>query len=155
MSGWDIAHLIWAYGGDLAAAISIAFAFWRGGLPEKWGAAILAIGWILSEVVDRLHLDPLRGVHYFLFANDSVALVAFLAVSLWSRRLWTVFMTAFQLNDVATHFVAMASHMNTYTYITAIGFWGGWALVFVLAWGTWDHVRRQRLAAIEPGAANA
>ncbi len=40
MNGWGIAHLIRDHGGDLAAAVCGAFASWRGGPPERRGAAI-------------------------------------------------------------------------------------------------------------------
>ena len=143
-SAWLIAHWVWTYGGELAAAVCCALALWRGGRAEKYGAIILLVGWALSLVAIRLHMDALHGVHYTLFAIDGLALIAFTALSLWARKLWTLMISAFQLNDVATHFAAFAPGMDTFTYLTLVGFWGGWAIIFALAWGVWDHERRTR-----------
>lgn len=148
MNGWWIAHLVWTYVGDLAAAACGVFAFWRGGPPEKGGAAILLAGWVLSALAVYLHVDYVaHGVRYVLMGLDVLGLVGFVALSLWSRRLWTVFMAAFQLNDVMTHVAAYWPGMDNYTYVTAIGFWGGWGLVFTLAFGVTDHIRREKKAA--------
>ncbi|MEI9903976.1 MAG: hypothetical protein WDN06_08335 [Asticcacaulis sp.] len=142
--GWLIAHWIWNYGGDLAMAACCTAAFRRGGPVERRGAAILLAGWILTLLVVYLRIERAQhGIHYVLFAIDSVVLVAFTWLSLWSRRLWTVVLAAFQLNDVLTHLAALSPKMDTFTYITALGIWGGWGLVAVLGWAVWDHDRRR------------
>ena len=142
--GWIIAHYVWTWGGNVAAALVCAFAFWRGGPVEKRGAAIILAGWLLTLLVVYLHIERIHGVHYYIMAIDTAVLIGFTALSLRSRRLWTLFMAAFQLNDVMTHFAAFVPGMDTYTYVTAIGFWGGWGLIFILTWGTWDHMRRSQ-----------
>ncbi len=148
--GWLIAHYVWTEGGNLAAGICCALAFWLGGSAERRGAGILLGGWLLTLLVVLLHIERIYGVHAYIMAIDTAVLVGFTALSLWSRKPWTIFLAAFQLNDVMTHVVELMFGMDTYTYVTLIGFWGGWALLPPLMWGTWQNARQAR--PIKPSA---
>lgn len=116
------------------------WALWRGETPERWGAVILLIGWAATMLASLIP-DPRLG--YLLV--DAAALAGFVALSLWSRRIWTLFIAAFQLNAVASHLVVgLSSHVDMYTLITALGLWGGYGLSFALLGGMWVLERSRR-----------
>jgi len=147
-----IIEFLWSTIGTILLIVTCAWALWYGGKAERWGGAILLIGWFLTPIVQSVGPEgPGTGLGYVLV--DTAALIAFVILSLWSRRLWTIFISAFQLNAVASHFAgALTDHVNMYTLITALGLWGGYGLTFALAYGTWDYTRRQkRFAAIQAG----
>jgi hypothetical protein len=80
-------------------------------------------------------------------AIDIIALLTFVILSLWSRRIWTLLISAFQLNAVMSHFVGrLPIHVDTYTLITALSLWGGYGLTFALMAGMWQ-VERHRIRA--------
>ncbi len=135
------AHLVWMYGGDLAAFVCCAWAFWRGGSAERIGAAIVAIGWTLSIVLTS-HAGHGPGI--FVVSIDTVMLASFVALAIWSRKLWTFFIAACMLNSETSHFTEHLIRFGMYSYVTAIGLWGGWGLLICLAAGTWGHIRQQK-----------
>ncbi len=123
---------------------SCAWALWRGQAPERWGAVILLISVALTDIVQTRHLYRNGPVWDYVIV-DIIALLAFTILSLWSRRAWTLFISAFQLNAVMSHFVGrLPIHVDTYTLITALSLWGGYGLTFALMAGMW-RVEHQRL----------
>ncbi len=147
---WLILHYVWTYGGDIAVVLCTAAAFRWGGRVERWGAGIYFVGGLLSFAVAHLRLEKVEGPHLLIMVIDVAVLLAFARLSLWSRRPWTLVLTAFQFNDVMIYPAAYLSHMDTFTFLTALGFWGGWALLAVLTWAIWDHARRQRSVSSAP-----
>ena len=126
-------HLIWAWTGTALAVVVSAWALWLGRAPERWGAVLLLTGWFLSMLLQSHSAD---GPGTAVVVIDVVSLIAFVALSLWSRRVWTIFMAAFQLDAVMAHFaVGLSGHIGGWAYITALGIWGGYGLVFALAGG--------------------
>lgn len=89
----------------IVLVLSITLAAWRGGPPEKWGAAtltamtavqvvgIVAIGWRLGKI-DLVALTV-----------DLVGFAAFTAIALFARRVWPLWASALQLFSLTTHFV--------------------------------------------------
>ncbi len=139
-------HLIWAKGGTLLAIFVSLYAFWRGELPERIGAAVLLAGWFITPMV-QMHVT--HGIDGHILAVDWVVLVAFVILSLWSRRAWTIFLAAFQLDAVASHYATLLSpDVDTYSYITCIGLWGGFGIVFALWGGLWALEKRRKGEAI-------
>ena len=64
--------------------------------------------------------------------SDYVVLLLFIGMSIKVRKIWTIFMTAFQLDVVFGHFAAKLAHYEIYPYMVAIGLWGGPCLLVVL-----------------------
>ena len=134
-------EFLWQTIGSTLLSLTCIWALWRGEAPERWGAGILLIGWLATSLVQS---GPGAGLGYFLV--DAAAMVAFVMLSLWSRRIWTIFIAAFQLNSVVSHLVSkLSSHVDMYTLITALGLWGGYGLTFALMGGMWAlELRRRR-----------
>ncbi len=93
-----------------------AFAWWRGGWPERTMAVANVAASLLNGLVQNRHdwIDPQWG--------DLVIDLLFLGLLLWlalrSNRHWPMWASAFQLLGVVTHVAMMADHRI-----------GGWAYV--------------------------
>ena len=123
---------IWARGSDICAILCCVWAFWRGGIVEKYGAAIIGVSWLLSFI---LTFPPGAKPTMAIIAIDVTVLILFVALANWSRRLWVFFIAACQINAVASHFIGGLWKHGLYGYVTMLGFWGGWALLICLACG--------------------
>ena len=120
---------------------------WWGGWAERTAGATLWIGWVLSLI---LFVPGPTGPGMATTIIDCTALVIFAWLSFRTRRLWTVFMTACQLDDVMSHIGAEMLHYQLYSHIVAAGIWGGEALLVCLIAGTIGHrLRLKRLARAE------
>jgi hypothetical protein len=138
-------EFIWGWTGTILLIVSCIWALWRGGPPERWGGGIMFVGFGLSILADRLQPGVYDGAG--LVAVDTIVLIAFVILSLWSRRIWTLFIAAFQLNAVISHFaIYLSSHVDMYTQITAVVLWSGYGITFALMAGMWN-VERKRLKA--------
>ena len=136
-----VLELVWAWGGTVMAMAVWIWAYWRGEWPERWVSTIMLVGWFVTPLVQH---HPPVSPDVGTTIVDTIILILFAAISVASRRLWTVFLTAFQLNDVLSHFVAGIVKIGAYSYITAIGFWGGYCVVLALAAGVWGSERMRR-----------
>ncbi len=135
----SLINLIWVYGGLAWATIVCGIACWLGGAAERTVAATLWIAWVLSLI---LFVPGPEGPGMPTMIIDCTCLVVFAAVSLRTRRLWTLFATACQLDDVMSHVAAQLSHFQLYSHIVAAGLWGGEALLACLIAGTIGYRRR-------------
>lgn len=130
--------LLWTAGSNIAAALCCAWAFWRGGLTERLGSLIIVAGFYATTLLKQTHQGP--GVAIVVI--DVLGLVLFLALALWSRRLWVFFAAAAMVNAVFAHFAQQLAPYGLYAYASAAGLWGGWALLVCLAFGIVGHQLR-------------
>lgn len=122
----------WMIVGRSLAIVTCLYAFGRGDKYHKQAGFILGLGWIISSAIGRTMSDPTR----YIFVIDIIALIGFGWVSLKSRQLWSLCMTAFQLNAVISHTARfVAFDLSRFSYITAIEFWGGYAITLALLSG--------------------
>jgi len=130
---------IWAWGGlALAALVCAATCIW-GGRYERVVSATLLVAWIVSILVES-HGPDRPGLQVVLI--DVFVLGVFIAVSLRTRRLWTLFLVASQVDDVASHFGQRLIHYGGFSYITSTGIWGGYFLIGCIIAGIITHQRR-------------
>lgn len=96
----------------IATALSLAVYFaavWRGGGPERGGAAILFAAFLVDEIY---HMAA--GPHQFEVFDpvelsiDLFSLAAFAALSVRANRLWPILAAALQLMAVVGHFSALS-----------------------------------------------
>jgi len=129
----------WAYLGLALSILVPLYALVRGGPAERSGAVMFLIGWLATALVQKRTFD---GIEWGITMVDTATLIGFVILCLWARKVWTVLIAACQLNAVLSHFVPLlAPQFNYVTYITVIGFWGGYGLVTCLAIGTYSHQR--------------
>ncbi len=127
-------------------AVCLVYAIWRGGAPERWGAAIIAAASIGTRIAISLspHEKQFRGVEWGMFAVDAAALVAFAWLALRARRLWPLWVAALQLVALCCHLARMVdSTVLPWAYAIILGAEGYVMLVLVMA-GTHLHQRRKR-----------
>lgn len=120
----------------------LAYAFTRGGGPEKAGIAIIAIGSVLSNLLASA--PPLRFSHVEsgIFLIDLLALLAFVALALRAERYWPLWISALQLIGTAGHAVKMVdSHVIRLVYAFMMSLWS-YPMLLLVAGGTWAHQRR-------------
>jgi hypothetical protein len=138
-----IIHLVWVWAGTILLVGGCLWALWRGEAAERWGGGILLVAFGLTIVAQILQPKQVYdGIGIIMV--DVAELIVLIILSLWSRRIWTLFMAAFQLNTIISHFaVHLSSHVDMYTQITAVGLWGGYAVSLALIAGMWN-LERQR-----------
>lgn len=86
--------------GLIVLLLVCGMAIWRGGPVERRIAAVVAVAWVGSILLDD---DASSGVQYRLFAIDCVLAVWLVAEAALSRRIWPAFAAAAQLMIVMTH----------------------------------------------------
>lgn len=139
---WLTLHAIWVNFGAICAFIVCTWALFRGGRIERYAAATIAVGWILTAFLQS-HGGQRSEVPVMLI--DLVACVVFVMLSLHARKSWTVYLAACQLCGVLVRLVARTIHFGMASYITIIGIFSGWGLLVALAVGMWQcEVRRGR-----------
>lgn len=108
------------------------FAFWKGDVPEKRGAAILLVAFIATIVMqDQGEYDSIA-----IMALDVVVLCALGLVAWNSERNWPIWASACQSIVVASHFAYLLDfQISVRAYLNAQGL-GSYAVVFCLAAGT-------------------
>jgi hypothetical protein len=119
------------------------YAMLRGGAPERWVAAILILGTILTNLAGRWTGDPFLRFHPAAFAVDLAALIAFMVIAERSTRYWPLWVAALQIWQVASHFVTWLPGIFGLVYSLALTFWA-YPMLLILAAGTWRHDMRVR-----------
>ncbi|MCR6659802.1 MAG: hypothetical protein NVV72_10795 [Asticcacaulis sp.] len=137
-------YYTWAYIGMALGFLVPIYALLRGGPSERVGATIFLLAWLATTLAQLG--TKYSGIEWGIVAIDVAALLAFIGLALWSRKIWTILIAACQMNAVFSHFVPLlAPHFNYVTYITIISFWSGYGLLACLAIGTSSHQRELRL----------
>jgi len=120
------------------------YALLRGGLPERIGATIVAVGSTLTVAALSSMAIRFGSVEIGVFLVDLACLVAFLFLSLRAERYWPLWVTALQIIGIAAHAVKLADpDVIRRAYAIALAFWG-YPMLLLIVLGTWRH--QQRLA---------
>jgi hypothetical protein len=118
------------------------YAFWRGGAPERVGAAILTIGSLLTMAALVSRPGIYRNLELEIFLVDVATFLAFLILAMRADRLWPLCITALQIVGTAGHTVKLVdSQILPYAYAFALRFWG-YPMILLIVLGTWNHQRR-------------
>jgi hypothetical protein len=141
-------YYTWAYVGLISSILVSVYALLRGGPAERYGVVMFLIAWLATTLVQKTTFD---GIEWGIVVVDALLLIAFVILTLWARKVWTVLIAACQLNAVLSHFVPLlAPKFNYVSYITVVAFWGGYGLLACLAAGTYSHQRELRLERTAP-----
>lgn len=147
---WYLAHLVWVYAANVACTLCVIWAMWKGGPTEKQGAALLAFGWIFTTIVTRFD-GPGPGIYVQIL--DALCFLMWVVLALHSRRLWVFVLCMCMLNGLVTYFAISHQIFGRYAYMTAIGFWLGYAQLICLAFGIVDYRRTLRRRNLSPAPA--
>lgn len=125
----------------LAMLAVCALALLIGRRLERWLAAATVAAWFISAAVqtsDRV------GVQWGIFTVDIVYLLILIFLCTFERRVWILFMTAFQLLVVLTHVAFMIDRtLMQWSFFSAYYLWSDAELVaFAVGvaqagWGRW------------------
>lgn len=117
-------------------------ALWRGGRIERVTAVLTFIATFVTPLFqDKVTYWP--GVGGLVI--DGAFMLYFIVLSLHTRKLWLLAAAACMVNTMMAHIVnLLAPSVNTYSYITGIGFWGGIAIYLAIGGGVWEEQVRRR-----------
>jgi hypothetical protein len=129
----------------LAMLAICALALLVGRRLERWLAVATVAAWFISAAVqtsDRV------GVQWGIFTVDIVYLLILVALCTFERRVWILFMTAFQLLVVLTHVAFMIDRtLMQWSFFSTYYLWSDAELVaFAVGvgqagWGRWKAMR--------------
>jgi hypothetical protein len=123
--------------------LSCAYAFLRGGAPERIIGAVLLLGTLMSVLVVTPH-QHFYHEEYGVFLVDVVALLIFGVVAFRSTRWWPLFVAGLQLDGVLVHLIHfVAPSTIPIAYLDATALWS-YPMVLILATGTRRHRRREK-----------
>lgn len=134
-------------GAALMAAVCLYAAASRG-RPQVLAAVGVAVAWVGSAALqNRTNLvDP----QYAIFVLDLGAALFFTTLALVYRRLWLMWVAAFQLLTTTTHIAVMIDlRILVWAYLTAYLVWS-YLLLVALAFGGAQGFRERRAAAGRP-----
>ncbi|WP_443747869.1 hypothetical protein [Asticcacaulis solisilvae] len=134
-------NFFWQYGLTAIATYACAWCISWGGRAERLGAIILLTEWLLSMVVQS---HDGRGPGIWVQIIDVITLGLFVGLSLWSRKVWSIFLAALQLDTVVGHAAAHLAGFGVYPYAVAAGLWGGEGVLIAVVAGTISHRRSER-----------
>jgi hypothetical protein len=123
-------------------ALCCLYAAFRGGPPERIGAAIFLGAAILTTAALSAPSARWGTVEAGVFAVDVVMLAALIGLALSAERLWPLWVTALQLIGTAGHAAKLASpEVIREAYAFVMAFWS-YPMLSLLVFGTWSHQRR-------------
>lgn len=126
------------------------YALLKGGLPERIGASIVAIGSSLTMVAISSRTARFGTVELGVVIVDAACLVAFLILALRAERFWPLWLTALQFIGIAGHAIK-AAEPDTIpkAYAFAMAFWS-YPMLLLIAVGTWRHQKRLARNGVDP-----
>ena len=128
-----------------------AYAIRRGGKPEYYGAAVIAVGSILTSIVGMTQGASWVGPEEGILIVDLIFLLALIHLTIVTDRFWPMWFTAFHLVSISIHAaVYVAPDIAPWAYAAGQGSWG-YLMLLALAIGTHEHVRPNDTEAIRSG----
>ena len=117
--------------------LSSALALWRGGGWERATAAVLVLTWIGTALAPFNRTEP----PWVAIGLDGGTMLFLLYLTLYSKRRWTIWATAFQFLLMANHLTFVRFHeLEQWAYVTAYYVWGN-AVVLSLIVGVFWRAR--------------
>jgi hypothetical protein len=123
-----------------------AYAFARGGAPERWAAAMMllaSLGSLASQA--QLFSVSYHRVQVWVFVIDMLLLAGLFVLSVASTRFWPLWLAGLQLLAVAGHIIRAldeATLPRGYQFLISAG---AYPMVLLVALGAWRHRQRLRL----------
>lgn len=125
----------------IVAVLVCSLAMWRGDRAARWTGATLLAGWLGTLLVYKR--DPINA-DYGMLVIDIATLAMFVAISIRTRRLWTIVASAFMAIIVASHIAVMIDLRVTLgTLWISMALWS-YGVLACLAFGTWSAWREAR-----------
>lgn len=127
-----------------------AYAFCRGGAPERYVASLFIAAYAMSVAVQSDWATRYDLVEPGVFAVDAALFVAVLCVALTANRFWPICMTGLVTMPLAAHIVKLVDPtIIPSAYQTLLAGWS-YPAVVLLAIATRRHQRRLRRLDADP-----
>ena len=118
------------------------YALLKGGLPERIGTTILAVGSTITMAAISNRTIRFGSIELGVVLVDVAGMVAFILLALRADRFWPLWVTALQIIAVGGHAIKAADPGTIpKAYAFAMAFWS-YPMLALLALGTWRHQRR-------------
>lgn len=128
---------------SLLAAVCL-YSWWKGGAPEKIGAAIFVAGTALTHISAAAPPLRFRSVEIGILLVDIAALAAFLLLALCAHRFWTLWVTGLLGVAIVGHLAMLFSPgVLPWAYRVVLSVWS-YPILALIAIGTWLHQRRMK-----------
>lgn len=131
-----LGYIILGYGGTILAVALGALAVWRGAFHERLAVMIVLIGWFVTPLVKTTYRPSLP-----IFILDFAIVAALFAISVNSRRLWSLLITACASANLVTHFanvVAPQGQEMVWAYVVTSDFLGGIFVALCMGAAAWE-----------------
>jgi hypothetical protein len=124
-------------------AVSVVYSAWRGGVPERWAAALLLVGLIASASAGVIQIQgAFHGLSLPLAIVDTVLAFALVLLALLANRIWVIPLASCQIAAALGHFAKLvAPDIVPLGYAFLVSIWG-WPMTALLAFGAWCHNKR-------------
>jgi len=141
---WHVAAFL------LLLVVSTVYALWRGGAPERIGAAVVLGGTLASFfAVSGAHARWLN-LETGLLIVDATMLAAILILVVRANRLWPIPMAALLIVQVAGHFLkTLDPHIYPFLYWLTSSLWS-YLILAILIVATRNHRRRLKRRGRDP-----
>lgn len=120
---------------------TLAFAVLFGDWPERWGAAIFAAAWLLTQIgmagfdADNTQANP------YVAIVDLMLLVALVVLALRCDRYWPMWAASFQIPSlIVTTLTLIGANSDMRVYMNGTAVWA-WLQMIALALATWRYRR--------------
>jgi hypothetical protein len=125
-------------------ASACLYAFWSGGAPERLAAGSCIAAFVATILSAHPATTRFRHFEPGIFGADLGLLLVFVAIAIFSRRYWPIWLAACQLLAVGGHlFPLISANAVLNAYATAQAMWS-WPIVIGLAVATYRHRTRLR-----------
>ena len=141
-------HLIEPYVALLLMLATAVFAFWKGGQPERLGAAMIVVVWIGMMVAEALAYPTIPVTTYLVL--DGLVTVGFLVVAVRYSSLWLGGAMICQAVSFGAHAMRLSDSTRIfshggYVYILIMNL-VSYLVLAILVGGTWATILRRRRA---------
>jgi hypothetical protein len=131
-------------------AVSTSFALWKGGPPERLGAAVLIAMAVVQIAAHQLIPGRFDNVDPAGFTVDLMGFVGMTVIALYADRIWPLWTAALQLLACAAHVVRLLSiEVEPLVYGTMKS-GATFVVLFLLMIGTAMHQYRVRRHGADP-----
>ena len=127
-----------------------AYAFWKGGAPERIGMAIYVAGSILTFVVVSAPPVRFQGVEVGVFIVDLFVFLGFVAVAVKAERFWPLWVSALIGIGIVGHLaMALHPHVIPWAYAVVLSIWS-YPILLLMVLGAFAHDRRRKRNGADP-----
>lgn len=128
----------------LLFAVSVGYALWRGGKPERAVAVILILMISIDAFVHALTPATYAKADPGHLIIDAVAWAAFLFIALRARRLWPLWVSSLQTISLIAHVTKLLNYSIPPIVYAIMQVSSSYVLLIVLIVGTYCNQKRLR-----------